>query len=375
MIVRKLALLLLITSVFVSCSEVRKLTDSISNATAREIYQRELKSEPQLLQQWNSNYTSALRDSLEIVLPYGEKGSFTRAENVAHSYDFSLTPGRKLIVEIQSDSVTQLTFLDLFQYDGTQLKNVQRNEKDISRIEFATEVASQFKLVIQPEMAAASSFYLSIYEEPLYGFPVAGKGNSHIQSFWGNVRDGGQRTHEGIDVFAAKGTPIVAVTDGRIGFTGEKGLGGKQVWLRSKDANHSLYYAHLDSIWVASGVTVKKGDTLGSVGNTGNAKFTPPHLHFGIYQGYGGAVDPLPFVYQLPRIEQSQFPKNFAGPFLKINTSKANLRSAPNTQSKIVGGLVQKDTVLLLGQSKDWLYIRTMMGQKAFLYKGLAEKL
>ncbi|RYZ28641.1 MAG: M23 family metallopeptidase, partial [Chitinophagaceae bacterium] len=56
-----------------------------------------------------------------------------------------------------------------------------------------------------------------------------------------------------------------------------------------------LYYAHLDEQLVREGQTVKKGEVVGLVGNTGNAKTTPPHLHFGIY-GFGGAVDPHPFV-------------------------------------------------------------------------------
>ncbi len=76
---------------------------------------------------------------------------------------------------------------------------------------------------------------------------------------------------------------MAVLANGRIGFTGEKGLGGKQVWLRDTKRGQSLYYAHLDSIAKTSG-SVKTGDTLGFVGNTGNARTTPPHLHFGIYK-------------------------------------------------------------------------------------------
>jgi len=266
-------------------------------------------------------------------------------------------------------------FLDLLQYNGVILEKVESSAKAKSKLTFSTEVLLQCKLIVQSEVKAAGSFYLSVYEEPLYEFPLAGKGNASIQSFWGIARDGGKRIHEGIDIFAPKGWPIVAAADGRIGFTGEKGIGGKQVWLRAQGSNHSIYYAHLDSIMVATGTHVQKGDTLGTVGNTGNAITTRPHLHFGIYQGYGGAVDPLPYVYQLPKMEPSQFPKNFEGPFLKMNASKANLRKAPNQQSKMVGALAQTDTILLLGQSKDWLHIRTSMGQKAFLHKSLVEKI
>lgn len=131
-------------------------------------------------------------------------------------------------------------------------------------------------------------------------FPVAGK-KSIIGSFWGAGRDGGKRKHEGIDIFARKGTPVVAVADGIVMDAGITPRGGKTVWLRSSNDNHYYYYAHLDKQLVQFGQSVKQGQHLGTVGNTGNAKLTPPHLHFGIYS-YTGAIDPLPYVKHLPKL-------------------------------------------------------------------------
>lgn len=130
--------------------------------------------------------------------------------------------------------------------------------------------------------------------KPTLVFPVAGL-KAKIGSFWGAVRDGGKRKHEGIDIFAAKNTPVVAVTDGIISAVGNGGIGGKTVWLRSTGSKYSYYYAHLDTQLVRRGQRVKKGQILGRVGNTGNARNTPPHLHFGVYTSRG-AVDPLPYV-------------------------------------------------------------------------------
>jgi hypothetical protein len=65
--------------------------------------------------------------------------------------------------------------------------------------------------------------------------------------------------------------------------------------MRPKGKAYSLYYAHLDEQLVSQGDRVAEGDTIGLVGNTGNARTTPPHLHFGIYAA-GGAINPLPFV-------------------------------------------------------------------------------
>lgn len=130
-------------------------------------------------------------------------------------------------------------------------------------------------------------------------FPVSGN-TSKVGSFWGDGRDAGKRKHEGIDIFAKKGTKVVAVCDGTVS-AGNGGIGGKTVWLESDDFEWSAYYAHLDSQYVYSGQSVKRGDVIGTVGNTGNARFTPAHLHFGIYT-YSGAIDPLPIVNTAPKI-------------------------------------------------------------------------
>ena len=131
-------------------------------------------------------------------------------------------------------------------------------------------------------------------------YPVAGK-KSFIGSFWGAVRDGGKRKHEGIDIFARKGTPVVAVAEGVVVEAGNTPRGGKTVWLRSFNDDFYYYYAHLHEHLVTAGQTVKKGQHLGTVGNTGNAKLTPPHLHFGIYS-FTGAVNPLPYIKNLPKV-------------------------------------------------------------------------
>jgi murein DD-endopeptidase MepM/ murein hydrolase activator NlpD len=131
-------------------------------------------------------------------------------------------------------------------------------------------------------------------------FPVWGK-RAWVGSFWGAARDGGKRKHEGIDIFARKGTPVVAITDGIIVSKGNTPRGGKTLWLRALGKPWTVYYAHLDQQKVKRGQFVKKGQIIGTVGNTGNARYTPPHLHFGIYT-WTGAINPLPYVKTSPRV-------------------------------------------------------------------------
>jgi len=359
-----------------SCSSlttgITKVTDAITNPSAREVYARELKNDTQLLTAWQNAYAAAQRDSLQVTLPYGEKGTFAPHSNVAYGYTVALQEGEVLVAGIASDSLNQRVFIDVFEQQGTDFVLSESNKAGERVVEVVVRNTGTYKVILQPEVTANANFFISLNKRPVYGFPVSGKGNAAIGSFWGMERDGGKRSHEGIDIFAKRGTPVVAVTDGTISYTGDRGLGGKQVWQRAGLLGNSLYYAHLDSIKVQSGASVKTGDTLGFVGNTGNARTTTPHLHFGIYKS--GAVNPLPFVYQTKPITENFYTRTYKATQLKVK-GKANLRQAPATTAATIGALSANDTISLLGQHNDWLHIQTLAGQQAFLHKSLVKEM
>lgn len=123
--------------------------------------------------------------------------------------------------------------------------------------------------------------------------PVQGVAASQVADTFGAAR-GSDRQHAGVDIFATRGTPVLSTTRGVVASIRDAGLGGRQVWVFGP-AGERHYYAHLQD-WapgLAEGDVVQPGTPLGLVGNTGNARTTPPHLHYGIY-GDGGALDPLP---------------------------------------------------------------------------------
>jgi murein DD-endopeptidase MepM/ murein hydrolase activator NlpD len=124
---------------------------------------------------------------------------------------------------------------------------------------------------------------LPYYEPLVLVNPVKGCSQSSIWSRWGDSRDNGKRRHEGMDIFAKRGTPVIAPIGGVVTRVGWNLLGGKVIWLSSRRTQHSFYFAHLAEAHVCLGDTVRVGQQLGTVGNTGNARFTSPHLHFGIY--------------------------------------------------------------------------------------------
>jgi murein DD-endopeptidase MepM/ murein hydrolase activator NlpD len=121
--------------------------------------------------------------------------------------------------------------------------------------------------------------------------PVRAARQPRLVNSWGNARPGGRR-HEGIDIFAPKGTPVVSTTRGIVTRVGTNGLGGQIVWVLGPGLERH-YYAHLDRFGTfREGDIVNPGDVVGYVGNTGNARTTPPHLHYGIYKA--GASNPYP---------------------------------------------------------------------------------
>lgn len=132
--------------------------------------------------------------------------------------------------------------------------------------------------------------------------PVDGLRVARIADTWGGPRSGG-RAHEGQDLFAPAGTPIRSATDGWIWRIGERALGGLTVTVVGGGGRRH-YYAHLSAYAeIYEGQRVTPETVLGYVGNTGNARTTPPHLHLGVYESRDpedpcgwDAIDPLPLL-------------------------------------------------------------------------------
>jgi peptidoglycan LD-endopeptidase LytH len=136
-------------------------------------------------------------------------------------------------------------------------------------------------LLRQPAPAAAS------LPDPLPGVRFA--------DTWGGARSEGRR-HEGVDIFAPRGTPIFSTTPGRVGRIGENRLGGRTVTVTGPGGYHH-YYAHLERYPALKvGDWIVRGTVVGYVGTSGNAAGTPPHLHYGVYTPTWQAVNPYPLL-------------------------------------------------------------------------------
>lgn len=146
--------------------------------------------------------------------------------------------------------------------------------------------------------AAASGYASSAYVDPS-GRTCAVAGAHTFSNTWGAPRSGG-RTHKGVDMVAAMGTPIVAVENGYIWSPNWHWAGGNGVYVRG-DSGDIYYYAHLQGYapGLYDGMRVGVGQVIGYNGNSGNAAI--PHLHLGYQPGGGPLTNPYQLMVALCR--------------------------------------------------------------------------
>lgn len=358
---KNILLFILFTFIIHSCDGF-KISKSLFEFSERAKYERQFKGGDSLMTLWKSEFSTAFANQLHISAGYSATVNNEQHEPFALGYSINLKHGDRIFVETSvSKNLNNKIFIDI----GTDLSAESNLRSEVIKegvFSKLIEKDGDYKVIIQPEIEYQGNFTLKIYSQPSYIFPVVGKANKDAQSFWGASRDGGNRSHEGVDIFASRGTPAIAATDGSIIRTGDHGLGGKQVWLRDNISGNALYYAHLDSVMTESGKQVKLGDTLGLVGNTGNAKGGATHLHFGIYST-GGAVDAYPF------IRKRAIPKQIDViiPSFKILKGDSNIRKGPGMSYDILYTNSRESPSAIIAGNGDWFHIRTKDGKEGFV--------
>jgi len=250
---------------------------------------------------WVAAADRALLQPQLIQLPFEKVGE--QASAAASGYAFSVPVGRRITLNVTAEGVSpDELFVDLFRAAEAKRERVAGTIPGGGSQPVVVEVVEggDYVLRIQPALGAAARYDVEIASSPLLAFPVQGVDGAAIWSGFGAERDGGRRAHRGVDIFAARGTPVLAAIDGFVTRVETTRVGGNVIWMQPLFGNMRVYYAHLSEQWVEPGEFVLAGQPLGAVGNTGNAITTPPHLHFGVYvrrQGVrGGARDPAEFL-------------------------------------------------------------------------------
>ena len=263
---------------------------------------------------WVAAAGRAVAEPERVEPPVELSGRFDPERADALGVAFAVRAGRRIYVDVEAEPSgaagddIRSPFIDLFVVGDDGLTSVASplplpvdgTGPVVQRLEVPAFDAGEYVLRVQPEIGYAGRYRVSVRAAPLLTFPVEGKTPRAILSGFGAERDGGARSHRGVDIFADRGTPVLAAMDGFVTRVETTGRGGNVVWMQPLFGNLRLYYAHLDTQLVRPGDFVLAGEIIGTVGNTGNAITTPPHLHFGVYVrrrgARGGAQDPYPFL-------------------------------------------------------------------------------
>lgn len=270
--------------------------------TPHEAYQAGLEAaglaDTALARDWVAAAGRALRKPRRATLPLVVTLDHAASRPDAYGYQLELERGRVLNVALTVDGPQPpRVFIDLFRLpeDGTP-EPVASAEGDALGLTHEIRRDGTYIVRIQPELLRGGALRIEHRTTASLTFPVAGRDVTAVRSYFGDPRDAGRRAHHGVDIFAPRDTPVLAAAPGFVSSVGTSRLGGNVVWVWDMHRRQSHYYAHLSRQAVRTGERVRAGDVVGYVGNSGNARSTPPHLHFGIYALREGPIDPLPFV-------------------------------------------------------------------------------
>jgi murein DD-endopeptidase MepM/ murein hydrolase activator NlpD len=253
------------------------------------------------LADWAAAADRALLQPQLVALPFKKLGEQASGA-AAGGYAFAVPVGRRVTVNVTSGDGSGELFVDLFRATTTRLERMAGAIPGSASQPIVIEAVEggDYVLRVHSPLEATAGYDVAIASSALLAFPVHGVDGAAIWSGFGAERDGGRRAHRGVDIFAARGTPVLAATDGWVTRVETTRVGGNVIWMQPLFGNMRVYYAHLQAQWVEPGDFVVAGQPLGAVGNTGNAVTTPPHLHFGVYVRRpgvrGGAQDPVEFL-------------------------------------------------------------------------------
>lgn len=361
------------------CGTLPTLPEALRPPTPWERYRSSLADagldQTALGRAWTAAGERALAEAAPVEPPLREVLFFDPAEPAAAGYRVALRRGQRLSVRVEPPPASPArVFVDLLPPPAA---GEAESPRPVAHAEEATETAvrsaflsfepgedGEWLLRVQPELLAGGRHTVTVEVEPSLAFPVAGVDARAIGGVFGDPRGGGRRRHEGVDIFAPRGTRALAAADAWVARVGTNELGGNVVFL-STTSGLGLYYAHLDRQLVHTGERVAAGEPVGLVGDTGNARGGPTHLHFGIYDG--GALDPFPFLHdpgEPPAVTADLEP---LGGWSRTVASRARLRRGPGTGFELVAELPAATALRPLGASADWYRVALPDGTPGFV--------
>jgi peptidoglycan LD-endopeptidase LytH len=320
---------------------------------------------------WVAEGRHALRSDLSIRPSFREIIQFDRGEAVAVGYKLELRRGQRLQVHLDRQSYDGRVFAEVFEQIGNHdpvYRVVHSADENTRAFAFEARTDGAHVLRVQPELMRGGAIAITLTTGAGLTFPVAGKTSGSIGSFFGDPRDGGVREHEGIDIFAPHGTPVIAVADGVITEVGNTRLGGLVVWQYDASRDVHYYYAHLNTQEVRVSQQVSAGTTVGTVRNTGNARTTPAHLHFAVYRPGRVAINPVPFIFDAPGDAVLPVMVDLTRLGSWTETARpTTLHSSPAHDARIIAELPSRTRVRLVSGVGEWHRVQLHDGRRGFV--------
>ncbi len=387
-------LLTLAMSALACTQQVERVPPPFQPSTAHEAYAQSLidsqLAHTALGRDWIHAAGESLVDPIKVESPFRETGYFDASQPTAIAYMFSVRGGQRIAAEVKLEASQPLrVFMDLYRLvagdpaapvhvasgatasnavpDGTLQGTGDGRPPNPSRLlGFEPLRDAVYVLRVQPELLRGARYTLVIRADASLDFPVAGRDTGAIQSNFGAERDAGRRSHRGVDIFAPRGTPVLAASDGVVTRASTTQVGGNVVWMSTENRRLRLYYAHLDSHSVVPGQRVRAGDQLGTVGNTGNARTTPTHLHFGVYAR--GAADPDPFLRRV-RVTPVDLTVDVdrLGAWSRATRPSVNVLADPDRRSEIVTVIDEHTPFRVWGASARWYRVDLPDGTRGYV--------
>ncbi len=363
-----------------ACDQVDQIQNELRDQTPHEAYFESLRAvnlaRTALGTQWASAALRSLRDAPTITLPFEEEGFLFAETPEARSYRVELRRGQRLSIDADLDGGDPFRFfIDVYRMPEDTSRSplpVLSAEFNSEGLEYVSTRRAEYVVRLQPELLRGGRYRIALHVDASIAFPVAQRDTRAVLSFFGDTRDGGSRDHHGVDIFAPRGTPVLSATNGRVYRVETTRIGGKVVWVRDSDQSQRIYYAHLDSQVVRDGMDVERGTLLGFVGNTGNARTTPPHLHFSVYSR--GAVDPWYYLFHPSQtLPDASAPLEHLGEWTRTVNDGIRLREGPSSRAEVVLELEESTPLRVLAASGSWYRVRLPNGQDGFVAARLTE--